>query len=105
MATFPFLGKCISKRIADKRRVYFSTKTVCNNISSTKIHDSSELIGPLRCNDISDICYPTVVHLPSDELTVQQILVAMATSLIQRLGASAPDLCQKIQFSHVTQHR
>ena len=38
------------------------------------------------------------------ELAIQQILIAMATLLIQRIGPPAPDLRQKIQLSHVVQH-
>lgn len=87
-----FLGKCISNCITDKSCVDFGTKAVCNNISATKIHDGAEIIGPLRCNDIGNICYPTIVHLLLDELAIQQIFIAMATLFIQRIGASAPDL-------------
>ena len=98
------MGKRISNRIADKSCVDFSAKAVCDNISATKIHDGAEIMGSLRCNDVSDICHPAAVHLLLDELAIQQVLIAMASLLIQRIGTSAPDLRQKIQLSHVVQN-
>lgn len=99
-----FSGKCISNRIADKGCVDFSAEAVCDNIPATKIHDNTEIIGSLRCNDVSDICHPAVIHLLLDESAIQKIFIAMAALPIQRIGTSAPDLRQKIRFPHVVQH-